>query len=94
MVEETEKKKGWVVPIAAVEAMRTEDAELFKEAFLAMHDYNMTGSIDVAAMSPAARVTFNLFKETIDGNMRRYEATKKRNQEIAKSRKPRKKRGE
>ncbi|MBR3676560.1 MAG: hypothetical protein IKN71_05455 [Alphaproteobacteria bacterium] len=94
MVEETEKKKGWVVPVAAVEALRSEDAELFKEAFLAMHDYNMNGDVDMTAMTPAARVLFSLFKETIDGNMRRYEAIKKRNQETAKSRKPRKKRGE
>ena len=48
MVEERETKKtGWVVPADSVEAMRDEDGALFKEAFIAMHDYNMYGTVDV-----------------------------------------------
>ena len=72
------------MPVASVEALRNEDAELFKEAFLAMHDYNMSGGVDVSVLSPAARVLFNMFKETMDANARRYEAIKKRNQENGK----------
>jgi len=91
--EELEKKKGWVVPAASVEALRGEDAALFKEVFVAMHDYNMAGSLDTSSMTPAARVLFNVFKETIDANMRRYEAIKKRNQETAQKRHRRNKGG-
>ena len=94
MVEETEKKKtGWVVPADSVEAMRDEDAVLFKEAILAMHDYNMYGAVDVKTLSPAARILFNSFKNAMDANARRYEAIKKRNQETAKTRKRAKKQG-
>lgn len=82
MVETEEKKKtGWVVPAASVEAIRSESAELFKEAFLAMHDYNMGNDFDASALSPAARVLFMSFRDTMDNNARRYEAIKKRNQE-------------
>ena len=84
-----ERKKGWVVPAASVEAMRAEDAELFKETFIAMHDYNMHGAVDVKTLSPAARVLFKIFKETMDANVRRYEAIKKRNQENGKKSKGR-----
>ncbi|MBQ8465306.1 MAG: hypothetical protein IJ545_04775 [Alphaproteobacteria bacterium] len=91
MVEETEKKKGWVVPAASIEALRNEDAALFKEAFLAMHDYNMNGNVDTSALSPAARILFISFKQTMDANTRRYEAIKKRNQENGKKSKGRKK---
>ena len=94
MVEETEKKKtGWVVPADSVEAMRDEDADLFKEAILAMHDYNMYGAVDVKKLTPAARILFNSFKNAMDANARRYEAIKKRNQETAKTRKRAKKQG-
>jgi len=82
MVETEEKKKtGWVVPSASVEAIRFESAELFKEAFLAMHDYNMGNDFDASTLSPAARVLFMSFRDTMDNNARRYEAIKKRNQE-------------
>lgn len=94
MVEEIEKKKtGWVVPADSIEAMREEDAGLFKEAILAMHDYNMRGTVDIKTLSPAARVLFNSFKNAMDANARRYEAIKKRNQETAKSRRRTKKQG-
>lgn len=94
MVEDIERKKtGWVVPADSVEAMREEDAALFKEAFIAMHDYNMCGAVDVQKLSPAARILFNSFKNAMDANARRYEAIKKRNQETAKSRKRTKKQG-
>ncbi len=85
MVEEVEKKKtGWVVPADSVEVMRNEDGELFKEAFIAMHDYNMCGAVDFQKLSPAARILFNSFKNTMDANLLRYEAIKKRNQENSK----------
>lgn len=94
MVEDIERKKtGWVVPADSVEAMRDEDADLFKEAILAMHDYNMYGTVDVKKLSPTARVLFNSFKSAMDANARRYEAIKKRNQETAKTRKRTKKQG-
>lgn len=96
MVEQTEdneKKRGWVVPAASVEALRSEDAALFKEVFLAMHDYNMAGRLDTSTLTPAARVLFNVFKETIDANVRRYEAIKKRNQETAQKRRRKSKGG-
>jgi hypothetical protein len=94
MVEDIEKKKtGWVVPADSIEAMRDEDADLFKEAILAMHDYNMHGAVDVKKLSPTARVLFNSFKNAMDANARRYEAIKKRNQETAKIRKRTKKQG-
>lgn len=94
MVEETEKKRtGWVVPADSVEAMRNEDGELFKEAFIAMHDYNMGGVVDTSSLSPAARILFNSFKSAMDANARRYETIKKRNQENAKSRKRARKQG-
>ena len=93
MVEnEVEKKRsGWVVPVASVEALRNEDAALFKEAMLAMHDYSIGRKMDMADMSAAARILFYSFKEQMDANTRRYEAIKKRNQETARTRKPRKK---
>lgn len=92
MVEQVERKRsGWVVPAASVEAIRDEDAELFKAAILAMHDYSMGKAADTSSMTPAVRVLFNSFKETMDSYARRYEAIKKRNQETAKTRKPRKK---
>lgn len=92
MVEQIEdKKKGWVVPITAVEALRDEEAELFKEAFLAMHDYNINGSIDTIKLSPAARVLFNAFKSAMDANTKRYEERCKRNQENGKKNKGKKK---
>nr|DAH27377.1 MAG TPA: hypothetical protein [Bacteriophage sp.] len=94
MVEDIERKKtGWVVPADSIEAMRDEDADLFKEAVLAMHDYNMYGAVDVKKLSPTARVLFNSFKGAMDANARRYEAIKKRNQETAKTRKRTKKQG-
>lgn len=94
MVEDIERKKtGWVVPADSIEAMREEDADLFKEAVLAMHDYNMYGEVDIKALSPTARVLFNSFKNAMDANARRYEAIKKRNQETAKTRKRAKKQG-
>ena len=94
MVEERETKKtGWVVPADSVEAMRDEDGALFKEAFIAMPDYNMYGTVDVKSLSPAARVLFNSFKIAMDANARRYEERCRRNQSIAKNRKPRKKSG-
>lgn len=92
MVEETEKKKtGWVVPADSVEAMREENGDLFKEAFLAMHDYNMRGTVDISGLSPTARVLFNSFKSAMDANARRYEERCQRNRDIAKNRKPRRK---
>lgn len=88
MTDETdEKKKGWVVPAASVEAIRNEDGDLFKEAFLAMHDYNMGNEVDIMALSPAARVLFMSFRETMDANVMRYEAIKKRNAENGKKHK-------
>lgn len=94
MVEEAEKKKnGWVVPADSVEAMRQENGDLFKEAFLAMHDYNMHGEVDISQLSPAARILFNSFKNAMDANVRRYEERCQRNRAIAKNRKPRKKKG-
>ena len=81
MVEENiTKKTGWVVPADSVEAMRSEDGDLFKEAFLAMHDYNMHGSVDVSGLSPPARILFNSFKPAMDANTRRYEERCQRNQ--------------
>jgi len=83
--ENDDKKKGWVVPAASVEAIRHEDGELFKEAFLAMHDYNMGNDVDIMQLSPAARVLFMSFRETMDANVMRYEAIKKRNASISKA---------
>ncbi len=92
MVEERETKKtGWVVPADSVEAMRDEDAALFKEAFIAMHDYNMYGTADVKNLSPAARILFNSFKNAMDANARRYEERCRRNQENGKKNKGKKK---
>ncbi len=93
MVEEKEEKKknGWIVPVDSVEALRGEDAELFKEAFLAMHDYNVSGAVDVSTLSPAARVLFNSFKNAMDANARRYEERCRRNQENGKKNKGKKK---
>lgn len=92
MVEETEKKKtGWVVPADSVEAMREENGDLFKEAFLAMHDYNMRGTVDISVLSPAARVLFNSFKSAMDANARRYEERCRRNKENGKKNKGKKK---
>ena len=92
MVEERETKKtGWVVPADSVEAMRDEDGALFKEAFIAMHDYNMYGTVDAKSLSPAARVLFNSFKNAMDANARRYEERCRHNQENGKKNKRKKK---
>ena len=93
MVEEKEEKKkvGYVVVAESIEAIRNENAELFKEAFLAIHDYNMEGSIDVSSLSVGARILFNSFKKAMDTNSRRYEERCKRNQENGKKSKGRKK---
>lgn len=92
MVEENiTKKTGWVVPADSVEAMRSEDGDLFKEAFLAMHDYNMYGKTDISALSIGARVLLNSFKNAMDANSRRYEERCQRNQKNGSKNKGKKK---
>lgn len=80
-IEQDRKKTAYVVIAEAVEAIRMEDPALFKEAMLAMHDYNLTGAVDLEALSPAARVFFNSFRKGMDFYVQKYQAKVKRNRE-------------
>lgn len=83
-VELEKKRAAYVVIVEAVEAIRSEEPALFKEAMLAMHDYNLTGAVDLEALSPAARVFFNSFRKGMDFYAQKYEAKVKRNRENGK----------
>lgn len=92
MVEEKEEKKktAYVVLAESIEALRDERPELFKEAVLAIHDYNINGEIDVEQLSDGARMLFKSFRKGMDFYANKYAAKVKRNQENGKKRKSKK----
>lgn len=92
MVEEKEEKKktAYVTLAESIEVLRDEPAELFKEAVLAMHDYNVNGDIDVNTLSVGARMLFKSFRKGMDFYASKYAAKVKRNQENGKKRKSKK----
>nr|DAG88544.1 MAG TPA: hypothetical protein [Herelleviridae sp.] len=92
MVEEKEEKKktAYVVLAESIEALRDERPELFKEAVLAIHDYNINGDIDVETLSDGARMLFKSFRKGMDFYANKYAAKVKRNQENGKKRKGKK----
>lgn len=83
MVEEKEEKKktAYVVLAESIEALRDERAELFKEAVLAIHDYNINGAVDLETLSDGARMLFKSFRKGMDFYANKYAAKIKRNQE-------------
>lgn len=83
MVEDKEDKKkpAYVVLVESIEALRDERPELFKEAVLAMHDYNVNGTIDTDSLSDGARLLFKAFRKGMDYYANKYAAKVKRNQE-------------
>lgn len=88
--EEKKEKTAYVIPADSIEALRDEKPELFKEAVLAIHDYSVSGEIDLDNLSDGARMLFKSFRKGIDFYANKYAAKVKRNRETAKKRKPRK----
>ena len=79
-----------MIPADSIEALRDEKPELFKEAVLAIHDYSVSGEINLNSLSDGARLLFKSFRKGIDFYANKYAAKVKRNRETAKKRKPKK----
>ena len=72
-------KKGLIITEAFMEALRTFEAENFKDCMVQTYDYAIN-DIEPNFKDKNCKMLFNIFKPFIDSNNKRYEQKQKENE--------------